>query len=292
MKIIRFVALLLLSIALMSACQKQDIQIPFPDPQSSFTYHTFESVLELASDIVKARLLAVTDYEGNKDYEFQVLKNYVGSNEDGTIHMYVMKRSAEEASGYEIGKDYFLMLVKCSDVYYPHIKYLNCGVFLPCEDLSRASMYDEPIAKHSQLENVKHEEELVKYIVDYLQACSSENRYVDMGNPFIQSTDLQTVITQAEAVVVVKAKKESVDSDIIDAWDRDHWICTVQEGIKGKWEEGSEITIILPKNTVKAETEYVIALRSSSRDVYALAAPNSMYDLSTLPEIREYLNVG
>jgi hypothetical protein len=100
------------------------------------------------------------------------------------------------------------------------------------------------------------------------------------------------VITQAEAVVVVKAKKESVDSDIIDAWDRDHWICTVQEGIKGKWEEGSEITIILPKNTVKAETEYVIALRSSSRDVYALAAPNSMYDLSTLPEIREYLNVG
>lgn len=289
MKKIQYISIFLLMMLFLTSCQqkKEEFEI---SPKISERYFTFEEVLDGSTDIVKAKCLDVVNYEDNLEYTFQLTERYVGEDIGEIFYLYVMDWMVDRTPTYEPEQEYFLMLWRTRDVYAEHDKYINYThrLYLPCSSFDQANMYDEAITEHSNMESCATAEELEQYIVEYLANHPIEDRPLYVGVDYIDSSDMKTIVEQSEFVAVVQVKE--LHNFLYDAWDRDDWLCTVMNVLKGDLEVDEEIDIIFPKDAVRVGDIYIVTLASTDGSIYSFSAKNSIYPISELDQIQEYLN--
>lgn len=260
-----------------------------------------ESLLDSVTDVVKAEVLNKNELPDEIQYGLKIKDRYWGEDRGDTIRFSVgtyqlsMTVDGENKSyspadmNYEIGKEYIFIMQYTIGVYTEELSYCSVGgnIFLPVEDISNSTMRGEALKKHAQITKYKTVEQLVSYITEYLQARPEQPTFV--GNPYIQSTDLATILKESPYVLRVELVKDNTEyynpTDI--------FYCKIKEVLKGDAEVASEVTVYFFKNTVKVGDEYIIALEPSYEDATAhfrFSSKNSLFTVDRQDEILQYLS--
>nr|DAE45093.1 MAG TPA: Protein involved in gliding motility 9 Secretion System Type.5A [Bacteriophage sp.] len=148
-------------------------------------YMSLEDAIRGASDIVKAKCVNKIDNPTCIEYEFSVTERFAGDQTSENIFVKIQKNEiiyisdgsnivnkvisyAPGCTSYETGLKYYLLLTKWVSVYYDHDEYLLPinSPFIPASDITKSTVYGEPIEKHSEIKLPTSEGELCDYIKD------------------------------------------------------------------------------------------------------------------------------
>ena len=260
-----------------------------------------ESLLDSVTDVVKAEVLNKNELPDEIQYGLKIKERYWGEDRGDTIRFSVgtyqlsMTVDGEKKSyspsdmNYEVGKEYIFVLKYVVGVYEEALSYCSPGgnIFLPVEDISNSTMYGEALKNHSQLSKYNNLGQLISYITEYLQARPEQPTFV--GNPYIQSTDLATILKESPYVLRVELVKDMTESYN----PTDIFSCKVKEVLKGDAEVTPEVTVYFFKNTVKVGDEYIIALEPGypdATDLFRFSSKNSLFTVDQQAEILQHLS--
>ena len=264
-------------------------------------YLPFESHLDVATDLVKAEVLSKQESSLEIVYTIKIKDRYWGEDRGDTVKFALGKHAITSSIGgenityspsdmnYEIGKEYIFIMQYAVDVYYDELYYCSVGgnIFLPVEDISNSTMRGEALKKHAQITRYNTVDQLVSYITEYLQARPEQPTFV--GNPYIQSPDLATILKESPYVLRVELVKDMTESYN----PTDIFSCKVKEVLKGDAEVTPEVTVYFFKNTVKVGDEYIIALEPGypdATDRFRFSSKNSLFTVDQQADILQHLS--
>lgn len=280
-----------------SGCSKSDNSKEYVERSSVVIYTTLEDSIYQATDIVKATCTDVTLNSDHTEYEFDVLERYVGEDTNQPIHLkihnqYISVLDTEMSFDtddfmYKVDEAYYLIMERNVSVYRDYDTYLDFGprIYIPAYNVSESTMYGEPLTDHSNIEKCETEQDIIDHIVDQLKNNPNENRKLFFGRKYITSKDTETIIKQSEYVLKVR-----LDEIIPVNTDRDPFICTVTETLKGEYEEGTRIDIPFFKGKMKVGDECIVALLYVDKGVYVLSSRNSVFPLRKENKILKYIS--
>ena len=265
---------------------KQNNKLP---EHASAIYATFEDLIYLSTDVVKAKCISVVEENYNLKYEFQVLERYVGEETEQNIYVYIPQNRIvsiiDGPSGEDIGyetsqlvytadESYYLVLSRRKSVYDSNDHYLEVGgnLYIPVSDISKSTLYGQPLTNHSNIEACNSEQQIIDHIVNQLKVNPNEERLLFEGQQYIVSEDFETIIDESPYILKVKLKEIEYKSET-----RATYKCTVISTLKGDCAEGAEISIPFFPDTVREGKEYIVALMYSSADLYVLSSKNSVF---------------
>ena len=202
-------------------------------------------------------------------------------------------RVTVEPISYKVGESYYLFLGRKIDVYTERNVYSDDGANLciPASDVTKSTMYGTTLTDHCYLDELTTEEDLCKYIVTYLEEHPQPDRIPYYGTPYIDSRDMNTVISQAEYVVRV----EPLEKD--DTFEHsERYSCRVVAVLKGTVTEGEEILVQFKKGTASVGKDCIVALVKAAPgtdlQLYRYAAPDSVYSTWKQNEIEKIIEEG
>lgn len=280
-----------------SGCSKSDTSKGRGVMTATVIYTTLEDSIYQATDIVKATCTGVTVNIDHTEYEFDVLERYVGEDTDQPIRLKIYNKSVwvldTEISYdtkdfiYKVDEAYYLIMERNVSVYRDYDTYLDLGsnIYIPASNISESTMYGEPLTNHSDIEKCETEQDIIDHITYQLQNNPNENRKLHEGRKYITSKDTETIIKQSEYVLKVR-----LDEIIPVNTDRDPFICTVTETLKGEYEEGTRIDIPFFKGKMKVGDECIVALLYVDKGVYVLSSRNSVFPLRKEKKILKYIS--
>lgn len=255
--------------------------------ESMVKYLTFEELLESATDILKGKCIDISKNETYIEYKFSVTEHYMGEKRE-EIFVCVPKNIAmvqgknfsydTEDISYNINDSYFLVLTRFRSVFYEHDMYLNVGanLFLPVDDLSKASIYGDAISMHSNAKSQKilsSKETFTEFFKNY-----ENNAPAFYGTDYVKSNDTNTIIKSSDFLLKIKILDE-VYPGMVD--DRNTFNCLVVTSFKGDVEEKSIIEIVFPKGSVTQGNEYCVALYeidNCSPRAFVVSSKYSVFD--------------
>ena len=266
--------------------------------QVCLDYGTFERHLdEWSTHIVKAVCLGSTRGTGTTVYEFQVIDQYLGEEITDTFFLhfddiYVDSPRFDFSYFYDWdfvpNETYFLLLTKWVDAISEHDFFTlpASQVYLPANNLSQSTIYGEPLHVHSNLDSYNTEEELVNYIVTYLETHPNPNLEKFIGYDYIRSDDLQVILDESQLIYKIKILK----NHNYRVSDRDTFTCKVQSALKGDLPSTTSIDITFPKNAVSEGDECIVALFYYDNAHYLLSSKQSVFQPSAEEKILDYLD--
>ncbi len=296
-KIILLLCSVVLTISFFSCKAKKDNVSSFYEVSS--IYVTFEdAVTQYATDIFKGKCLSVKENEDSFEYEFQILERYLGEDVGNTVHVYVRKDYIITAFGeekyisyneydteYEIDHDYYMVTSRYVGVYWEYDRYFTmCGIHFPISDLSKSTMYSEPIVNHSNISDINNEQILIDYIAKQLEENPNPERKLYLGIKPIDSTDMETIIKESEYVFKVKVGKDCG----YGLEDRVTHECTIVDTLKGDLNV-SNITILFLRGDVSEGKEYIVAAQRSDGNLFVVSSKNSVFKISKQDELMQYI---
>ncbi|MBQ7445561.1 MAG: hypothetical protein IJS71_06465 [Clostridia bacterium] len=270
-------------------------------------YATFEELVSSAEVIVKGRFTGKkTSNQVYDFYTFKVIDTLYGKvyTKDIDIKEYrnaiydVIYRDPKityspSDIAYKKGKDYYLILLDVSGPYYDKDTLFSVGgnIFLPADEIDACSVYGESLSKHSLIE----ESGTVHSIEEYLHALIDQGLLDKEGkhkNPYIRSSDFNTVIRNSDFILHVRFNEKTTGS--VDN-SRLSYLCTVVSSLKGDVEPGKTVEIIVPYGTLDTGDEVVLALfdiapksEAEPRN-YKLSSSKSVFNVSEKGRIEKAL---
>jgi hypothetical protein len=265
-------------------------------------YVTFDKCFDYATDVVKAKCIDIITTGQSTEYEFEVIKRFLGEEVENNIFVYVpyditdtdpkVVYSDWKAVNYEINSEYYLILSRHCNVYRGKDKYLDYSgdIYIPAFDISKATYYNDPLTAHSSAASLSTEQELVEHIIECIDKRDPKIARVCVGAPYIKETDTQSVISKSEFVLRIKIGEKMHDdnSEICQVFE-----CNVISNLKGNITVGKNIEVAFFPDTVSTGTEYIVALTpfyENELDTFVFSSKNSLFSVDDLEEIQKYLD--
>ncbi len=261
--------------------------VPIPTPynsSASIIYETFEELIETATDVVKGKIIKKEVIGNSVEYEVEVLERYKGEAVKENIFIKTQNNNGDKR--FKENEEYYFIVERRRSVYFEHDTYIYSGadLYFPAENIKESTAYHEPLIEHSDIPDNFDEEIFVEYIKKVINARNGEDKLF-YGADYTESTDLKTIIAEADCVIEVEPFSEyetiSTGTDI--------YFCEVISVLKGNVLDKKEIEVIFPKDTVKKGEKYLLALDESETGRYLFSSKNSMLDVARLDEISEYI---
>ncbi len=212
----------------------------FPDAWAEIDYCSLEELLESSTDVLAARCTREAVRAGDGwDYGFTVLRALKGTTGEGelTVHAPAQRVGATEHSGsffagdpdFRAGEEYLLVLERQRSVFFPADRYFAyLDILLPLTGDQAASMYDEPLEKHSaHLRSDSTGETILRYVQDVIAGFAQESPEF-YGTDYIEASSLEEAREAAEFILRVEPTR--LDAA---AGDRELLSCRLLETVKG-----------------------------------------------------------
>ena len=164
---------------------------------------------------------------------------------------------------YEAGQDYLLLLRRYRSVFYDADHYsLFYEAFLPLSGAQAASMYGEPLEKHSE---ALRADSTGEEMLDHLQAlidADEGNSPEFYGMGFVEASSPEEAMEAAPFVLWVEVTGQiSKGRDGVGQDGREVCTCRVTETVKGDLGSlGSSITVLFPSGTAEQGAEYRVCV--------------------------------
>ncbi len=275
MKKLLIVILTLTMLLCSSSCSKDE------PPQKMFTsfkhdfcveldvyYNTFEELFRSSTDVVRAKCLDVklSDDECYIIYGFEISKRFCGEDVGNKINLYVPTFYNIGSDPpydltditYEIGNEYYLVLMRYINVYNEEDQYQLVGgnIYLPADNIKNSTMYGEKFTDHSDIGKLKETQHIEDYISLLLTQRDGSERLYE-GWKYIVADDIETIIKNSEYILHVKIGN-TIDSTLRKH--ADHINCHVIASLKGDVDLNSTVKITFPAGSVTKGSEYIVAL--------------------------------
>ena len=272
-------------------------------------YLSFERCINSSTDILKGECINIIETSDTIEYEFSVIKKFLGDEVDSNIFVYVEKNQSVSVNAdtvvkyeisdlatqtpYQIGSEYYLILTKYVSVYYDHDRYISfiSTPFIPADKISESKMYGESILKHSEIKDLETEEDFLNYLSKCIDSIDNTDKPSYHGKPYTTATDMETVIKEADHVVTVKIEAQLFDENSIG--NKNIYLCTTIDSLYGEIQKGEKIYVTFFPNTVSVGEEYILALDDSITTItpkhYNFSSKNSLFDLYEYNSITEII---
>ena len=250
---------------------------------SYISYVELEQCVNDATDIIKGRCLGITETENRIEYEIEVVERFLGEEEIKSL-LITSDFKRERMSRYENGKEYYLILVKRSNVYKNSINYSDFSgvVYIPSDDIVNAKYYGSPLVEHTDGQSICNEKELVDYLKSLIE---KRDPTLDrgIGAEFLTETDMESIVKKSEFVLEIKIENFIDKSEIVDVYE-----CKIVSILKGNVEKESNVRIFFFPDTVDVGEEYVLALTEVD-NFFVFSSRNSLFSVDDINEIQEYI---
>ena len=247
-------------------------------------YGTFEDTLNGTSSFLKAEFVSQEQVEGKVSYVFKVLDCYFGTAEEEFVHV---RKTVGEEIVYADGKAYYLLLQHRGNTFSGDVYVVpSWSLCLPVNDLSNATMYGELLLKHSKIERLDTESDLISYVLDYFKNYNiSGDRY--FGTPYVKSDKIEDIVLGSDVVLRVRISEKPLSPQSAV---NEFYKCTITEILKGDDEVGREFNAVFEKDSLMVGEEYIITFNVTEPGFeYHLSSKLGIYDLSRQEEILQYL---
>jgi len=229
---------------------------------------TFESAIEVATDVVVAEFVTSRSLQGATEYEFIVHDRVFGNTAD-TIFVYVVyaemsRRFADPEFQFSVGSQYLLALIKLADVY-SHLHedgfIFTTDLILDLNDPSRSTIYNEPLSLHSRM-NFNSRSITSGEIISYASTLP-HTPFLTARRVFITSDYLVDIISGSPHVLVVEINEprrmanQGIQSGLRST---DIYFTTVVEVLKGDMQVGDRVEIVFFAGTVFSGETHIVSV--------------------------------
>ncbi|MBE6596053.1 MAG: hypothetical protein E7641_00120 [Ruminococcaceae bacterium] len=300
MKRIFIIAVLLLALTLSACSQYDPLKGKEITGSETVMYHSFEKSIDNATNILKGKCVSAQNNKREVIYEFDVVEQYKGDTTAKKIYVeserilvgVADKNYSFTDPDYSVGEEYLLLLARHISVYYDNDIYhlVSSRPYIPLNGEEKIVIYgNERLSGHSELSFFKSQkpEKVIEYTKNVISNSQNADGVEYYGDPYIESTDLEDVVSKSEYVVklIPTSKKDNPSNSVTG-----YYVCSVVETYKGDTET-NEIMVELRLDSVKLKQEYIIALsRISDSNSYRISSKNSIYDTSELDTILQYID--
>ena len=183
-----------------------------------------------------------------------------------------------------MGTEYYLILVKRSNVYKNSINYSDFSgvVYIPSDDIINAKYYGSPLVEHTDGQSICNEKELVDYLESLIEK-RDPIRKRGIGPEFFSDTDMETIVKKSEIVLKIRVGLLVRKTEIVAVHE-----CTVISELKGNVEEDLVKIYFFP-DTVYTGEEYILALTRIDSGYFVFTSPNSLFSVDDIDEIQGYI---
>lgn len=273
-------------------------------------YASFEDCIRSATDVFKGTCINIIEHLETIEYEFSVTERFLGEDTSSSVFVYVQRHSytftnedgemIEVNSGYpeephyEIGAEYYMLLSRDISVYYEHDRYhsFHRQIYLPVADISKSSMYGEPLYEHSELKKLSGEQELRDHIQKVISEIDLSSKPLYSGDPYIKSTDMKSIIEGSEYVIKIKVERKEFEGR--ENYNQNIYRCIVTESLSGEIAKDEIIDITFFPDTVCDGEEYIVAVDLSidnrTPKLYHFSSKNSLFPIDQYDEIMQIIN--
>ncbi|MBQ0101755.1 MAG: hypothetical protein KBT31_03055 [Firmicutes bacterium] len=223
-----------------------------------------KDLLYASDNILRAQFIS-KDSDGNTaSYCFKVLEEYYGKASKETVKVNITKYGDSIIDlPYEEGKEYYLALRNTSSQYTAGDEQF-CFVsdmFMPVGDVSKITLYGEPIKENSDIEKLENDGDFV----DYLKSVIASEDFPKPGEKrFIVSNNAAEIIACSDFVFAAKAVSEKFRGENERNKTKDFFVCEVIEVYKGNINVGDTVSIIFAKNMTEIGKTVIFAGYESS----------------------------
>jgi hypothetical protein len=264
-------------------------------PDYLMVYFTFDQIVKQATDVVKAKCVGSNQASDDIEYTFEVIERFSGEDVD-EFKVKTMDYNASgsgtsftvyQSDNYKIGKEYYLFLTRRVSVYYDYDLYLNFLAFVhvPADDVSKATIYNEHISKHSQLGEEFDAVTFEEYIKVLIESRTDEEINMYEGEKYILSNDMNAIIDGSPYVIEIQVNEFDRINEKTELSN-----CTITKVLKGDMEVGSTQRVIFPKGKVEPGKKYIIAATIIESPYVVFSSKNSLFDVSQYDAIMECIN--
>lgn len=254
-----FLILLLLLLLLLSACGDNSKAVSTQSSQKGHVEYsyveeltTIEDVMRYSTNIVKAKLLSIEDFNGIVSvYLFDVSDDYTG-NTSKEIHMYDAYNSA-----YIVGHTYYLFLSSSESALYPHTIYTTVVDDFIIDDnsvfatSSAANNHDIAVSVSTIDKQIKSA--LSSNIV-------AKNIDVDEEKQILNSNSIKSVSLSADVIAEVRLSNE-VNANMYSSI----YNVEIVSMVKGSAAAISS-AMNLPPDLNKTQTYYILLKETANKD--------------------------
>lgn len=232
-------------------------------------YYPFEEIMKFANEAVLAKCIKIHSYpEGYSWIEFKIEKRYFGEESEKNIFIYCENTIIEmneygysyekSDSLYEEGKLYYLVLSRfINPITEHHDVYSPLVDLIPFEGIADKSLFygKSPSECNDMLfcELTKSTDNIDAYLTNF---DASENPLY-RGRKYIETDDETEIIKNSDYILQVVIMEKTMEDLSLG---KDFYECVIINSIKGDFEQGWDVTIGFPKNSVTKGEEFIIAL--------------------------------
>ena len=266
-------------------------------------YISFDEVLPLATDVIKARYVNMSmEYDGTCYFEFDVIESVRGLNLETKITVenlateYYIDGDIGYSSydiGYTKGNSYLLLLIRHTSVFSDqyHFNFVHDGLYIPLDDSEKSTlnskeckMYSSNLKDHIESQDILNAFNTGTF-EEYAKKIIEPNPFV-LGVDYIKSTAIEDVIKGSEYVFEVTVKeKDPFETPPDRIW----YICDVITAYKGVHKSNS-INIIFPINTVEPGKSYIVAVQKiSDSSIFIISSKNSVFSTDLKDQIENLI---
>jgi len=261
----------------------------------AFGRHTFESSVEIATDVVIAEFVAQRPFgQFVTEFEFIVHDRVFGNAAD-TIFVYTDDIEGSVIRGelqFTTSTQYLLVLIKLADVYasfHDDSFMFITDLMLDLNDPSRSTMYSEPLSYHSRM-NFNSSRLTKARVISYVRALPRDPFW---SRVFIVSDNLGTIISGSPYVLVIEINEprrlatEGWHSDIRST---DLYYTTVVEVLKGDLQAGDLLRMVFFAGTVFPGETHIVSVAPVSQSPY-FQEFTSRYSLHSMDQLGEIIAI-
>ncbi len=244
----------------------------------------FEEALFLADYVARGRCLEKVTDEPRQGFVFEITENIYGAEDLSEI--FVHKQDTIEKLDdmkYEVGKEYFLLLIDGRLPYTlrEEYRFVSGRLYLPVEDITKSTFFDEPLLENAYLKELSTSEEFENYLREMIRDPRFKTEPF-RETIYLEDTSIENVITNSPFVLRVNVGEEQFRR----APDRINHYCTVTECIKGDIEEGKVLDVIFTNDTVKEGDDVIVALSIMDSGLCVLTSRASVFTPDKYDEIK------
>ncbi len=254
--------------------------------EASVEYLSLEDAIDQCYCVVTASLNGMYDKETYREYDFNLGQVIIGDMTDSRFSVsegyaeYTVNNATYSSdksystlnTDYKIGKEYILVLNKISSVYIEDTYKIVGDIFIQLDNEGEIASYQ----RYHQEE--KAEFENIDTFINYISAFSDPSDEHDIiGVPYTDSEEISEIVDVSK--YIIKAIVDDVYKELPNR-DWDIYRCKVTETLRGETED--DVLILLFKNTVKLDREYVFLLNKENENsiTYSLSSAKSVVDVA------------
>ena len=263
---------------------------------NSMQYMTLEELCLHANEVVSARYLGGTIENGVCKLEFVIIERHKGVGNETSLHLTYQPSDNHIYDDYvfapfEKGETYLLLLEKKSQTVYDKTdlySFVSSQLVLSISNIANCSLYGESLEKHMKSSNIsapQTTDQLINYILECSKNVPDEKSSELI---YIQSTDLNAVISGSDYVV-----KATVGNCRFTGSDgRVTHYCTIESSYKGDLKVATEIEVLFPKDAVAIGDSFILIVNkfTNTASSFILTSDNSIIDVSQEEIIIEIIN--